>query len=75
MPKKREAVLDPWIIEKIKEEERKKREKEDRDRPRVDLPLPEDDPYENPEEPTPKENPDKGNVIIIDTGIEETNEK
>lgn len=41
------GLLEPWIIEWVKEQERKKREEEDRRRPRLELPLP-PLPYDHP---------------------------
>lgn len=57
---KKEAILDPWIIQKIKEEEEERRRRREKDRPRIELPdeLPQQEPDKD------KKDGDRGVVII-----------
>ena len=45
---KKEAALDPWIIEEIKKEEERKRKEQEQEQPRIDIPgdMPDHDPEE-----------------------------
>lgn len=57
-------MLDPYLIEKIKQQEEAKRR--EADRPRLQLPIPEQPP-EDDQEVSHEEDPGRG-VIIIDYG-------
>ena len=61
------SPLEPWIIEKIKqEEERKRREKEERDRPQPTIPL--HDPFDSPPPEKTEEPEERRGPVEIDIG-------